>query len=64
MYSLGRVIEAHDMPLVRDIVRKSAPDNYRFSTLVTNLVLSNDFRYAQVPAVKQAPVVQQAAVLR
>ena len=29
MYSLGRVIEAHDMPFVRDIVRRSAADNYK-----------------------------------
>ena len=33
MYGLGRVIEPYDMPVVRDIVRRSAPDNYRFSTL-------------------------------
>ena len=43
MYALGRVIEAHDMPFVRDIVRESAADDYRFSTLITNIVLSDEF---------------------
>jgi Protein of unknown function (DUF1592)/Protein of unknown function (DUF1588)/Protein of unknown function (DUF1587)/Protein of unknown function (DUF1585)/Protein of unknown function (DUF1595) len=63
MYSTGRVIEAHDMPFVRDIVRKSAADNFRFNTLVTNLVLSDDFRLATVPAAKALPDLKQAAVI-
>ena len=62
MYSLGRVIEAHDMPFVRDIVRRSAADNYRFSTLVTNLVLSDEFTKARVPVQKEAPALQAAVV--
>ncbi|MET0281115.1 MAG: DUF1588 domain-containing protein, partial [Steroidobacteraceae bacterium] len=64
MYALGRVIEAHDMPVVRDIVRKSAADNYRFGSLITNIVLSDDFVKAKVPVVKETPVLKQAAVLR
>jgi hypothetical protein len=64
MYALGRVIEAHDMPYVRSIVRKSAADNYRFSSLVTNIVMSNDFLKARVPEQKAAPVTQQAAALK
>ena len=65
MYSLGRVIEAHDMPFVRDIVRRSAADNYRFSTLVTNIVLSDDFTKARVPEAKdEPPVIKQAAVIK
>lgn len=63
MYAIGRVIEAHDMPFVRDIVRKSAADNYRFSTLITNIALSDDFMKAKVPEAKDAPVLQQAAVV-
>jgi len=62
MYSLGRVIEAHDMPFVRDIVRRSAADNYRFTTLVTNLVLSDEFTKARVPVQKEAPALQAAVV--
>ena len=44
MYALGRVIEAHDMPFVRDIVRRSAADDYRFSSLILNIVKSDDFQ--------------------
>jgi hypothetical protein len=59
MYSLGRVIESKDMPFVRSIVRDSAADNYRFATLVTNIVLSDEFTRGRIPdAPKQAaPVV-------
>jgi hypothetical protein len=64
MYALGRVIEAHDMPYVRDIVRRSAADNYRFSTLITNIVLSDEFTKAVVPAQKDAPVTKQAALIQ
>ena len=62
MYALGRVIEAHDMPFVRDIVRRSDVDNYRFSTLISNIVMSDDFIKAKVPEPKDAPALQQAAV--
>jgi mono/diheme cytochrome c family protein len=61
-YSLGRVIEAHDMPFVRDIVRRSAADDYKFSTLITNIVLSDDFVKARVPVVKDTPALQAAVV--
>ena len=64
-YSLGRVIEAHDMPFVRDIVRKSAANDYRFSTLVMGIVTSDEFTKARVPVPKvEAPVIKQAAVLK
>ena len=65
IYGLGRVIEAHDMPTVREIVRNSAADNYRFSTLVMNLVTSDVFQKARMPARPAAqPVIKQAAVTR
>ena len=64
MYALGRVIEPHDMPFVRDIVRRSAADNYKFSTLITNIVLSDDFTKARVPEAKDAPVIKQAALIK
>ena len=65
IYGLGRVIEAHDMPTVRDIVRRSAADNYRFSTLVMNLVTSDAFQKARMPALPASqPVIKQAAVIR
>ena len=57
-YALGRTVEAHDMPYVRSIVRKTAADNYRFSTLITNIVLSDEFLKAKVPETKAAAVAQ------
>ncbi len=65
-FSLGRVIEAADMPFVRGIVRESAKDNYRFDTLLTNIVLSDVFMKARVPVVKtkDEPPIQTAAVLK
>ncbi len=62
MYALGRVIEAHDMPYVRGIVRQAAADNYRFATLITSIVLSDEFMKAKVPEPKALPVARQAAL--
>jgi hypothetical protein len=62
-YSLGRVIEAHDMPFVRSIVRDSAKDNYRFQTLITNIVLSDEFVKAKVTEPPVTPVRQTTAAV-
>jgi hypothetical protein len=35
-------------------VRSSASDNYRFETLITNIVLSDAFLKARVPVTKEA----------
>ena len=43
-YALGRTVEYHDMPTVRAIVRATAADDYRFSSLVTNIVNSERSR--------------------
>jgi hypothetical protein len=43
-YALGRGIEYQDMPLVRKIVRDSASSNYRFSSVVLNIVTSAPFQ--------------------
>ena len=43
-YALGRTVEYYDMPAVRQIVRDSARDNYRFSSLVMGIVRSAPFR--------------------
>ncbi len=60
-YSLGRVIEAHDMPNVRGIVRASAQDGYKFTTLLTNIVLSDEFTRAKVPEEAKPALVTTAA---
>jgi hypothetical protein len=62
-YSLGRVIEAHDMPFVRSIVRDSAKDNYRFQTLITNIVLSDEFVKAKVAEPAVTPIPQATAAV-
>jgi hypothetical protein len=33
-YALGRTLEPYDMPAVREIVRRAAREQYRFSALV------------------------------
>jgi hypothetical protein len=42
-YSLGRSIEWYDMPAVREIVRRSAADDYSFSAIVMGIVQSVPF---------------------
>ncbi len=43
-YALGRTVEAGDMPVVRAIVKSSAADDYRFSSLVRGIVTSVPFQ--------------------
>jgi len=47
-YALGRTVEAEDMPLVRAIVRQAAEDQYRFSSVVMNIVNSRAFQMKKV----------------
>lgn len=57
-YALGRGVEYEDMPLVRKMVKDSAANNYRFSSLVTAIVTSPPFQKNMKPAadVKTAAV--------
>jgi len=48
-YALGRSVEYYDMPAVRAIVRASARDDYRFESLVLNIVRSDAFMQGRVP---------------
>jgi hypothetical protein len=43
-YALGRGVEYQDMPLVRSIVRDSAPGNYKFTSIVLGIVKSPAFQ--------------------
>jgi hypothetical protein len=43
-YALGRGLDAHDMPVVRSIVRQSAARDYHFSSLVMGIVNSVPFQ--------------------
>ncbi len=42
-YALGRSTEWYDMPAVREVVRRSAADDYRFSAVVMGIVQSAPF---------------------
>jgi len=48
-YSLGRSVEYHDMPAVREIVRNAAREDYRFSSIVMGIINSDQFRKLTVP---------------
>ncbi len=43
-YALGRGVEYYDEPTVRKIMREVAPNNYRFSSLITGIVNSTPFQ--------------------
>lgn len=42
-YALGRKVEYYDMPQVREVVRDTADEDYRFSSLVREIALSEAF---------------------
>ena len=46
-YALGRGTEYYDMPLVRQIVKDAAKDDYKFSALVLGVVKSDPFQMNQ-----------------
>jgi mono/diheme cytochrome c family protein len=48
-YALGRAVEPHDMPVVRDITRQAARQNYKFSAVVLGIVKSTPFQMKKVP---------------
>ena len=43
-FALGRGVEYTDMPVIRDIVREAAANDYRFSSIVAGIVSSPQFR--------------------
>jgi hypothetical protein len=59
MYALGRNVDYRDMPAVRKIVHEAAADDYRFSSLVWQIVSSDPFRMRRVPD-PAAPLVAAA----
>jgi hypothetical protein len=59
MYSLGRGLEPYDLPTVRKIVRDSAKDNYKFSSIVMGIVNSVPFQMSKVPVAAPAAQVAQ-----
>jgi hypothetical protein len=49
VYATGRTLQHYDMPTVRKIVRDTAKDDYRFSSLVQAVVQSDQFRMRRAP---------------
>jgi hypothetical protein len=46
-YALGRAIEPSDMPAIRRIVRASAAQGYRWSSLIMGVISSAPFQMAE-----------------
>jgi hypothetical protein len=49
IYALGRGLAAHDMPVVRGIVRDAGRNNYRFSSIILGIVKSVPFQMRVKP---------------
>jgi hypothetical protein len=49
IYALGRGVDYYDMPALRSIVRDSAKQNYKFSSLILGIVSSNPFQKRMKP---------------
>ena len=49
IYALGRGIEPHDGPAIRQIVRNSQEDDYRFSAVILEIVQSTPFQMRSAP---------------
>lgn len=43
-YALGRIVDYRDMPAIRKIVKAAEQNDYRFESLVYNIVMSNAFQ--------------------
>ena len=48
-YSLGRAVQLSDRPLLEEMQRRLAANDYRFQTLVQAIVTSYPFRYKKPP---------------
>jgi mono/diheme cytochrome c family protein len=46
-YAIGRSLDAHDQPAVRQIARASAVQGYRWSSIITGIVTSTPFTMSQ-----------------
>ena len=55
-YALGRSVAYYDMPTIRAIVRQSAAENYRFSSVVLGVVESVPFQFRKTPENDGKPV--------
>jgi hypothetical protein len=61
VFALGRPVQYFDMPLLRQIVRDAAKQDYRFSALVLGIVKSEAFLYDRIPEQKADTMTASAA---
>jgi hypothetical protein len=54
-YALGRRLEAHDMPAVRQIVRQAAADDHRMASYILGVATSAAFRMQRAETVGDQP---------
>ena len=47
-YALGRPVEYYDIATIQGIVKRAEADDYRFSTLITEIVKSYPFRHLKI----------------
>ncbi|HET7131600.1 MAG TPA: DUF1585 domain-containing protein, partial [Gammaproteobacteria bacterium] len=60
-YALGRTLDYRDMPVVRKIVHEAGRDDYKFSSIVWQVVKSDPFLMRKAP---EAPVVTAQTTAR
>jgi len=61
-YALGRPVDYRDMPVVRRIARDAARNNYRFSSIVLEIVSSDAFRRREAPREVANPPMKTASL--
>jgi hypothetical protein len=63
MYALGREVEYFDMPTIREIVKETQRDNYKFSSIVMGIVNAPSFQsnMVEISETEQPAANQRAA---
>lgn len=61
-YALGRGVEYYDQPAIRQILRDSKPDGYRWSSLVLAIVKSTPFQMRKPAPVAREPATTSAGL--
>ncbi len=54
-YALGRRVEYYDQPTIRAIVREAAKNDYRMSSLIMGVIMSDEFRRKDALPADAAP---------
>jgi hypothetical protein len=49
IFALGRGVDYHDAPAVREIVRRAQEENFRLSSLILGIVNSTPFQMRKTP---------------